>query len=969
MPRPHDDLLEFPPFRLDRRRQQLRHGDEAVALRPKTWAVLCRLVAGRGALVGKAELLDAVWGDVAVSEDTLTQSIRELRQALGDDARRPRYIETVHGRGFRFVAALQPATDSAPADPPAPPALVGRDSEAADLAAALAAARRGARQTVFLTGDAGVGKSALVDALLAGPLLHGDDVVGTGRCIPQYGPREGFLPLLDALERAFTSPAGRRLLPDFRRLAPTWVTQLPRLAETGDAATPANAYPTATPMLRELAAALEAVACEQLLILVLEDLHWSDPSTLDLVALLARRPEPARLLLVGTYRQTDAAVLDHPVRDLMRDLRTRRLAREVRLRNLSAADVAAHVAAVFGLDDADLVRRLAQHTEGNPLFLHAVLDDLVARGWLAATARGWEWRPPEPGAELPLPENVLDAIVVQLRRLTTREQAVLEAASVAGEAFVPPPVAAAADLPVAEVESACSRLADHESFLVAAEPGAWPGSDPTARFAFRHALYRRAIQAAIPASRRRTLQRRIGEAIEAAWGDRVVEVSGELADHFDRAGDRQRAIRYLGLAAGRLVQRYASREALTSLDRALELLADFPDDDARRERELELRSLRSLALYTTNGFAAPPVQANLERVRALCAALGGRERLFEAEFALWYARVASAECDATWSSVAALEHMAGEIGDAEMRRRAGLSRGFTEVWSGEIEAAIGTLGELAAGDDLPAPARLYGADPNVSIRQHFGLALWAGGFPDRALGEMRNALARAENGGTILTQAGSLAHNGHLELQCGNLDLARDRSLRAQALAVPNGLAFFALSSRFVLAATDFASAAPGDPRRTEAIAAMEGVIDAHRENGTRLLLSAYYALLGDACAAEGRFADGLRHIGDGLRLAETGIDRLFLADLWRVRAALLQGQGADDTEVTSSLDEALAIARRQGARSLELRTATTRLRLASGAAARKAARIALASVCDSFTEGHATRDWRAARDLLDATA
>src|SRR5262245_58486983 len=216
----------FPPFRLELGGEQLWRDGTVIALRPKTFAVLRHLLENAGRLVTKDELLDTVWPRTAVSDTVLKSCVRELRKALGDDVDSPRYIETVHRRGYRFRdAALTPSLG-----PPGPrraaPSIVGRNAELAALRGWLDEADRGERRLVFVTGEPGIGKTALVDAFLANLGAAGHPVVAQGQCIEQYGAGEPYLPIIEALSRLCSRHDRDRLRELLARHAPTWLAQL-----------------------------------------------------------------------------------------------------------------------------------------------------------------------------------------------------------------------------------------------------------------------------------------------------------------------------------------------------------------------------------------------------------------------------------------------------------------------------------------------------------------------------------------------------------------------------------------------------------------------------------------------------------------------------------------------------------------------------------------------------------------------
>src|SRR5262245_2685629 len=229
-----DPVIVFPPFRLDPANQRLSRDDRVISLRPKTFDVLHHLAEHANQLVTKTELLGVVWSGVSVGDAVLKGCIREIREALGDDPAAPRFIETAHRRGYRFIAPVVTATGPAlPAPAAASLSAVGREIELGRMQGWLARSLRGERQLVFVTGEPGIGKTTLVEAFLAG-LTDPGIRVGRGQCLEHHGIGEAYLPILEALGRLGREPRGRRLAERLRRHAPTWLAQLPSLVEGAD---------------------------------------------------------------------------------------------------------------------------------------------------------------------------------------------------------------------------------------------------------------------------------------------------------------------------------------------------------------------------------------------------------------------------------------------------------------------------------------------------------------------------------------------------------------------------------------------------------------------------------------------------------------------------------------------------------------------------------------------------------------
>ena len=472
--------LEFPPFHLDVANEQLWRGPEQIHLRPKTFAALRYLVEHAEQLVTKEMLSQILWPGTYVSDSVLMVCIRELRKALGDEARAPRFIETVHGRGYRFIAPFATGPQlvqsprskihslpSAVRNPDSAFSMVGREAELERLHGWFEKALSGERQLVFVTGEPGIGKTTIVEAFL-GRLAAEDKVwIGRGQCIEHYGVGEAYMPVLEALGRLCRDPEGGKLIDLLSQYAPTWLVQLSAVVKADEFELLQRKVQGATHerMLREMGDAFAVLTAERPLILCLEDLHWSDVSTLELLSVLARRQETARLFVLGTYRPVEMLGNGHPLRAVKQELQLHQQCEELRLGLLTEPHVAEYLLARFAIGAhgraslQQLARAIHQRTEGNPLFMVNVVDYMTAQGVLGGAGET------RSAAPLDVPENIQQLIEKQLDRLSLAEQRVLEVASVTGADFSAAAVAAGTKMTTGEVEACCTGLVRRELFL------------------------------------------------------------------------------------------------------------------------------------------------------------------------------------------------------------------------------------------------------------------------------------------------------------------------------------------------------------------------------------------------------------------------------------------------------------------------------------------------------------------------
>jgi len=592
-------MKAFGPFRLDPVNQCLWRGETRITLTPKVFAVLRFLVDHPGRLVTQEELLEAVWPETYVQPEILRKYILELRKVLGDDHKTPRFIETLPKRGYRFVADLQEEAFAPSVGAPSAP--VGRERDLKELDSHLRKALQGHRQLVLVTGEAGVGKSTLLDAFEQRLGGHENMRIARGQCVEGFGGKEAYYPILDAFGHLVRGAGAEGTIQILASQAPTWLLQFPSLLkpEQRDALQREILGATRERMVREICEALESLTAKNPLALILEDLHWVDPSTLDLISALARRRGPAKLLVLGSYRPVDVILLQSPLKGLRQDLVMHKLCSEIALERLTEADVAKYLAEEFpgsalptGL--AELVHR---HSEGNPLFMTAIASDLVKSGLLAEEQGSWSLTAPLEQIVPDVPETLQQMLEIQVERLSEPEQRVLKSASVAGRRFSAWSVAAMLGTGVAEAEETCERFAERQQFLRPGRASGVLGGTQSAHYEFRHSLYREALYRRVPPAQRSRLHRLLAEkAQELSGPDATLELASELALHFEQGRQFEPAARYLILSAENAARRYAHRDATAILEHALGLLSGVSADPAR-DLEIEIRERISDARY------------------------------------------------------------------------------------------------------------------------------------------------------------------------------------------------------------------------------------------------------------------------------------------------------------------------------------------------------------------------------------
>jgi predicted ATPase/DNA-binding winged helix-turn-helix (wHTH) protein len=598
-------VKEFHSFRLDAVNQCLWRRteageDERIGLRPKAFAVLRYLVDHAGRLVTQDELLNALWPDTFVQPEVLKSQILEIRQALGDRPKNPQFIETLPKRGYQFIAPVRDACS-----PTSTPLglrielpsrkLVGRSTQIDELGNCLQRSLGNQRQIVFITGEPGIGKTALADEFQRQVRVDEPDVrIARGQCVEGYGGQEAYYPILEALGQLCQSE-GESVVQILATHAPTWLVQFPALVKSNQREILQREILGATRerMLREIGGALEIITSEKPLLLVFEDLQWADPSTVVLISALARRRQSAKLMLISTYRPVDIVLSDHPLEALKRNLLLHHLSWEIALEPLGEAQIAEYYASESGgaAVPEGLTGLIYRHTEGNPLFMVATLDQMHNRGLIAVENGTWQIRVPLERIGLEAPESLRKMIEVQIERLSKEEQRVLEVASVTGALFSVAVSATAADVDADSMEDLCEGLSRRHQIVHSTGSQEFPDGTTSARYEFVHALYREVLYHRIPPGRKAKIHLKVGERLEALYEQRPGEVASQMAQHFELGGDWQRAIKYLQLAADTAGGRFEPQQAAETLRHALELVKKLPD----AEHAVETTILNRLA--------------------------------------------------------------------------------------------------------------------------------------------------------------------------------------------------------------------------------------------------------------------------------------------------------------------------------------------------------------------------------------
>ncbi|MBN2319401.1 MAG: AAA family ATPase [Acidobacteria bacterium] len=980
--------ITFDVFTLDTKEEQLWKGTKKIHLRPKTYALLQHLIVRSGHLVTKEELLNAVWRECNVGEEALKHCMVEIRRALGDNAEKPRFIETAHRRGYRFIGK---STNSQRKDrgkstkqgetgiqdpPPGTSPFVGRETELAQLQQHLEDTIKGSRRVVFISGEQGIGKTRLSDAFLdtvssaktTGRRSGKNPVpwIARGQCVQSHGTAEAYMPLLEALT-GLCHTQGRQIINSLCRYAPLWMSQMPSRLSTDQILRIRISTRNATRerMLRELAEALEELTKDRPLILILEDLHWSDPSTLDWIFSWAQRRESSRLLLLATYRTAEVMTEDHPFKNIQRELRSKQLCSEIELTYLDEYEIGEYLKRRFPSHKfpARMTHWVQQRTGGNALFLVNLLDHLSEQGHILKGDNRWILNTPLEKIKQTIPPTIRQIVDRQIERCNPQEQLLLQAASVNGMEFSAGGAAAALNEDEDEIELLCRNLAARSQFLQPAPDRIISKGEKVACYRFIHVLYRNLCYQLIPSERRIRFHRRIAAFLEQEDGRQPQELYAQLAMHYDRGRDYRCAVRHYRKAVDNAGARYAEHESLELATRGIQLLEMLPASPERTELEIHLQNALGTALISTEGPGAEKARQAFSRARDLFSSLGPalrsgkKDTLFNSLYGLWNYHWGHANYSPALRLAEQLVQLSKVSKDSLVQDRAHFPLGITLMDHGEYAPALEHL-EQSSGVKSRCCAEI--------ARCHLG-------YVDSALGNIEKTLACALE--TRDTEYCIFAYLGaaRLHMTRGEFREALERSQSAIDIALSRKIAEQWLTPMRVI--NGWATYKLG--RKKKGQRQIHQALTIYKDIEISNLGPMLYAIYAEILLDGNRVEEGLAVIDGTLETSHrTGIHH-YDAELYRLKGELLLQPFSIDNrpsdrknphagKAEDCFKQAEAIAQKQRAKSLELRAVTSLSRLWQHQNRRVEAKMRLEKIYNWFTEGHNTADLKRARKLLE---
>jgi class 3 adenylate cyclase/predicted ATPase len=833
--------------------------------------------------------------------------------------------------------------------------LVGREEELDLLLRRWRRATSGEGQVVLLSGEPGIGKSRIVVALQE--RLQGEPHLNLRHFCSPYGVASTLYPVIARVERAAGFERGdgpgakREKLQAFLASTATSGQDAALLMDLltiggDDASLDLSPHRKKQNTLEALLRQLEALARQQPLLVIFEDLHWIDPTSRELIDHMVDRVQRLPVLLLLTYRpEFEAAWSGRPH------------VTTVALSRLARREAALLVEKVTGAKPLppEIVAQLVARTDGVPLFAEELTKTVIEGNIVRDAGDCYLLDGPLPARAIPATLHA--SLLARLDRLApVREVAQIGAAI--GREFSYELLAAVVPLEEAPLQEALARLT--ASGLVFGR-----GTPPAAVYAFKHALVQDAAYETLLKSRRRELHARIARALENDFAETAETQPELLAHHYAQAGLVAQAITHRHKAGRQALSRSAMIEATTHLTHALELLADVPPGAERDQQELELRVALGGALIAVRGFAAPEVGRTYERARELCGKGIESPRLLPVLTGLFQYQQHTSGPTASREIAQEVLRLAERHGDTAAMAAGHRALGASSLFCGDLTSAVHHLDRsLALYSPADGVSPVFQSLPELraAARSFLALVLLWQGHADRALACGKAALADAYDLNHTFTLSQALYLNCWLHQVRGEAHIVRERASAMLPLTVehnyPNWLAAAKILHGWAVAATGDAEAG---------LAQVHDGVGDKRALGVKLHFPCVLGLLAELLTKVGTWGEGLAVLDEALAIVGTTGERWFEPELHRLKAeALIASTPGDLTGAEASLDRALVVAREQGARFWELRAATTLARLWRGQGRRREAGDLLAPVYGWFTEGFDTPTLQAAKDLLD---
>jgi DNA-binding winged helix-turn-helix (wHTH) protein/tetratricopeptide (TPR) repeat protein len=870
---------EFGPFRVDPSARSLTRDGKPIAVAPKAFDVLTFLIRHRDEVVSRQSLFDDVWANCAVEDATLTQHVYLLRRLLRVDASEPSVIATVPRRGYRFVRAITEGVKLTKSG-----AIVGRAREIDDLHGWLGRTASSSH-VVCITGEPGIGKTALIDEFVDGASRQPDICVARSRCSELFGNGETYLPLLDLLDD-FRRRYGKSMSELMQARAPHWYAQVDPNAL---ASSPALPLRSPDQLKWELCAFLEDVSRASVVVVVIDDWHWTSVSTVELLAYLASKSDRMRVLFVLAYRPAELIARDVVFMHAKFDLQARGVCHELALGPLTEKDVERYVAGELRSDrlPAGLVPFLYSRTEGSPLFMVDLLRHLRNQQVVCERAGSWEVSGQIDRIRHDLPESTRSMIDRVLGALAESDSQLLKDSSVQGCEFDTAVLAEATKRDQTDVERRL-RMLERTGVVTPIQERSLPDGTPSASYAFRHVLYQNVMYDSLGVHERISSSLSTAAAILTHWPD-PKRVASRLGVLFEAGGDTPRAAAFFSQAAQDVAALSAFSDAIDLARRGLKLLKSAHSQVGTSPDELHLQLTLGAALGARDGYAALEVRRTYGRAYRLCRSTT-TPTIVPALFGLWAFYGLRGEITRQSRLSSRLLDMATAAGDDLFLARACAMHGCVLVHQGQLCEACSLLERGLAVRPADETGGTVVLDSRVFGLSHLAEALALRGLLDQAVDRAHEATQRSRELASPYSLAFALTFLALVHKWRQDPERAGESAEEVVELAskheLPDPLAWGTSVAAWARCCQGHAC---------EAVTAMTTVMAGQRASARNPQY--FCGSFAEILAIAGMLPEALEHVTHAIAAARKSGDAYCLPYLWWVKGDIVaRGQQADCT-------------------------------------------------------------------------
>ena len=891
------------------------------------------------------------------------------------------------------------------------PVFVACQQELEKLGRSLEEALSNKGRVIFVTGEAGSGKTALVQEFAQRVQeKYPDLIVASGKCNAHAGIGDPYLPFIEILslltgdvEAKWTAgvisreharrlwnllPLSVKALLDngqdlinlfvpgaalasrseaFSSRMTYWLADLKKIVER-KSVLPADLMLQQSNLLEQYTRVLQDLAKEKPLLLILDDLQWVDPGSASLLFHLGRRIRGNRIFILGAFRPAEVALgrgeERHPLEPILHELK-----RDFGEIEIEAGKTEARQFVDDFIDSEPnglgpkFRKTLYSQTKGHPLFTVELLRNMEERGALVRDKDGRLTEGPELDWST-LPARVDAVIEERVQRLNEKLREILTIASVEGEEFTAEVVARIQKEEVRELIKLLSRELDKRHHLVSAKGIRQLEKQRLSSYLFQHILFQRYLYNSLDEVERAELHEEVGNILEVLYGKQAEEIAVQLARHFLEAGIVSKAIDYFHKAGNKAVRLSAGAEAIVHYNKALELLKKLPETPERDQQELALQLALAVPLMSTKGFGAPELGQAVVRARELCDQMGDTPQRFTAlvQLATYYATTAQYR-----TALKLREQITQIAGQSKDPMLEAISY-YVHVWPllnvGELVQTVEHCKHAMAGYDPEKHgfmAYLFGYDLGVLNLGFGSWAQWILGYPDQALRQLEEAMNIARKLGHPHTLAFIILGACELNWFLGNFPQINKDTEEIVPLCEKNGFIYIGAHGYFYRG-----ERAVLEGKVKEGIAQMRQSLAIMEATGTMTCFSRLRARVADACRKAGALEEGLSAVDWAFEAVEKYDERYMEAELYRLKGELLRMRGEPEKEVEKYFRQAIEISRQRLAKSWELRATMSLSRLWQSQGKREEAKKALKEVYSWFTEGFTTPDLIEAKALLE---